>query len=573
MIIKKIRAKNFFSIGNDFLEIDLLKYKQSVLHGANGAGKSTMPLNSITFCLFNKTIKNVKKTQVVNSINGKNCVVECELSANGKEYLVRRGVKPNLFEVHENGVLLDQTAVLDYQDFLENNILKCSYRTFIQTSIISVESYIPFMELPAAQRRSFVEDILDINIFTTMNQLVKAKISKNKEELRLLDVSIKGIKDKIILLKNHVDTLEAIRSTGLDVLDSKQAEYELEIDSYNYLLSSDPDVKEFIRLEMNSLKEQWKKHISITTMIADIKSQIRAAEKDLNFFNSHTECPTCRQGLDKDHSNSIIEEHTETTLGLVTQMKMFEEELATYSHIEQSMEVIKRKEIDHNAELALANSTIIRLKCMIKEVEAEKLKLVDSSDISEQRDSMKKSAKEAMLLQSRITEINEEQDYNSVMLELFKDSGIKSKIVDQYLPTINMLVNTYLEKLDFFVSFNLDSEFNETIKSRHRDIFTYSSFSAGQKKRIDIALLLTFRQIAKMKNSFSCNLLGLDEFADGSTDLEGIELMLDIFDTDEFKDTNLVIISHGNKDLLEQRFDGSLEFYTRDGFTQIKERE
>ena len=287
--------------------------------------------------------------------------------------------------------------------------------------------------------------------------------------------------------------------------------------------------KESLIQDMNSLKELWKKHLSVTGMISDIKNQIRAIDKDALFFKDHTDCPTCRQELSKDHSHRIVSVGEETRASLFKSIDIFNGELKTYEGVEHSMAEVQRKEIDHRGEISLANATVLRLKKMISQVQNEKTQLAESSDITQQKDALKSSAKEGMLLRETITTLNEEGDYNVIMLELFKDSGIKSKIIDQYLPTINKLVNSYLDKLDFFVSFNLDSEFNETIKSRHRDEFTYSSFSAGQKKRIDIALLLTFRNIAKMKNSFSCNLLGLDEFADGSTDLEGINLMLYIF--------------------------------------------
>lgn len=569
MKILKLRFKNFFSSGNSFLEIDLLKYHKSVISGTNGNGKSTIA-NAITFALFDKTIKKVNKGQIVNSINGKGCVVEIEfIGDNTKKYLIRRGIKPNLFEIFEDTVLIDQSSMADYQDFLEEKILKCNYRTFLQTSIISIENYIPFMSMPKASRREFIEDILDIRVFTTMNQLLKSKVSKNKEELRLLDVSFKSARERIVLQKSHIELLEAKKLVGVRSLDEKIEQYNSEISIASEVLESDVGFADEIAAEKAKLVVMQKQIKSINQMISDMKTQIRTSEKDISFFEANTDCPTCRQHIEPGYVYEIIGNQKEVNAGLKTNLIDFNAELDKYSHYDDAMSALNSRESKHNSKISVANSTITRMNRMIADVNREKIELLQDDDVAEQKVAMSEAAKGAIKLRDRQLEITEEQNYNVIMLELFKDSGVKSKIVDQYVSTINLFVNEYLEKLDFFVSFTLDSEFNETIKSRHRDDFTYSSFSAGEKMRIDLALLFTFRKIAKMKNAFSCNLLLLDEIMDASCDAAGIELLMGIFNDNEFLESNIMVISHRNKDAFEDAFDGVYDVYKRDGFTCI----
>lgn len=570
MLLETIRFKNFFSSGNQFIEICIQKYKKAVISGTNGNGKSTIA-NAVTFLFFGKTIKKVTKAQIVNSINGKGCVVEGEFEANNRRYLVRRGIKPSLFEIFEDGVLLDQSSVLDYQGFLEENILKCSYRTFLQTSIISIENYQPFMGMDKASRREFIEDLLDIKVFTTMNKLVKAKVSKATEELRLLDLSIKNIKDRIILQKSHIDQMEAKKKVGIESLDAKIIDYTNEISSVSIIFETVEEFSEAIAAERLVLKELQKKHTTIATMISDIKTQIKGSEKDIAFFEDHTDCPTCRQNLDPDHVHSIIGGQKEVNDGLRVNLDDYAIELDKYAGYDKSLTALNAKESAQNSKISVANSTVARLNRMITEVNKEKAALLEDDDIAEQKEAMSESAKKALTIRERQLEVTDDQRYNAIKLELFKDSGIKSKIVDQYIPVINKLVNEYLEKLDFFVSFNLDSEFTETIKSRYRDDFTYSSFSAGERQRIDLALLFTFRQLAKMRNSFSSNLLLCDEILDASIDAAGIDLLMNIFDAEEFRHTNIMVISHRNKEVFEETFDGLYEVFKRDGFTQLRD--
>lgn len=570
MILNKVRGKNFFSIGNAFLEIDIKKYKRSVFTGANGNGKSTIA-NMITFLFFGKTIKNVTKAQIVNSINGKACLVEGEFEHGGNEYKIRRGIKPNIFEIYKNGELVDQSAVGDYQEFLEEKILKCTYRTFLQTSIISIENYQPFMSLPKAGRRSFIEDILDIEVFTYMNSLVKSKITKTKDELKLLEVKIKGLREKIVIQKAHIDTIENMKKTELGSLDAKLTKYNDELIQLNEQLSNSNSLKKSFQDRKAELDAQKADRDMKVREIDFLTTNIKALEKGMVFFETNSDCPSCRQGISHDHVDGIRTEHNKKHTEMTEERLLISTTLEAHVNLDDEIAEYNKELQMHNSDISVKNAGITRLNTMISDVQSEKEKLNVSEDVSDQKLELRASAKEALTLTTRQTELNDEQNYNGVMLELFKDSGVKSKIVDQYIPVINKMVNEYLDKFEFFVSFNLDNEFVETIKSRHRDDFTYSSFSAGERMRIDLALLFTFRQLAKMRNSFSSNLLLCDEIFDSSIDKDGVGLLLTIFDDGEFDDTNLMVISHANKELFEDSFDGLYEFTKRNGFTEIKE--
>lgn len=562
--------KNFFSTGNAFLEVDIEKYKKTVIFGKNGEGKSTI-CNAITFGIFGKTIKKVTKGQIINSINGKNCVVEIEFSNSLSMYMIRRGIKPNIFEIYKDGTLIDQSSVGDYQSYLEENIIKCSYRTFIQTSIISIENYRPFMSLTTGERREFIEDILDIRVFTTMNQLVKSQVNKNKEELRLLEVTIKSIKDKIILQKSHIAQLEEMKQVGIDSLDAKLSAHIKELETVSKFFDSSHEDTEHLKRERQILNSLIKEKNSLSANMSDLRQQIIRSEKDIAFFKSNDTCLTCRQPLDENHVHSIIDGHQTANFDLRELGLGYVKELEAFSDLDTKLATLNKEESEHNSACSVANATVTRLNRMIGEVNKEKSKLtnIDDCDIQDQKISMGVNVTSALKLRDRQLELTESQTYNDIMLELFKDTGVKSKIVEQYVDVINTLVNQYLEKLDFFVSFTLDSTFVETIKSRHRDDFTYSSFSAGERLRIDAALLFTFRQLAKMRNSFASNLLLLDEIVDASADAAGVELLIDILQSKEFDDTNIMIISHGNKERFEEKFDGFYSVTKRDGFTQI----
>lgn len=571
MILSKVRFKNFFSAGNDFVEVDLLKFRRSVTSGANGMGKSTV-LNAIVYALFKKTIKKITKSQIINSINGKNCVVELEGFVDylgGKSFMIRRGIKPDVFNVMVDGKPLDEKLSGDFQDYVEEHIVKASYRTFIQTSIISVENYIPFMSLPAGERRLLIEDILDIQVFSVMNQLTKADDKKNKDELKVVNSELVSLKDKIILLKNHIASVETIVDSNTDAIND-------EIKQNKALIRIDQKRLGAIRAELDELSNsteaissQRRLHASKTSDISALKSQIKTKQKTLSFFTDNTNCPTCTQPIDPKNVGSLIETHT-------CEISTWQEQIEAIQIDLDSLGDVYEKSDEHSSKLSTLKSSISELERNIVSAEKKILSLekelaapkVDT-DTSEQREQMKELAKRALKVKERQAELGEEQAYNALMLELLKDSGIKSKIVDQYLPVINRLMNDYLEKLDLFVSFTFDSEFNETVKSRHRDLFTYNSFSAGEKQRIDLAILFTLRRLAVLKSSFECNILGADEVLDAAVDEAGVTLLNDILMSEEFDKTNLMVISHRNTAIFQDLFDGRYIMSKRDGFSQL----
>lgn len=568
MIITKVRFKNFFSTGNAFVEIDIRAYHSGAIIGVNGEGKSTL-FNAITFGIFGKTIKSVTKAQIVNSINNKNCLVEIEFLIGQKHYLIRRGIKPNIFEIHEDGQLLDQTLVGDYQQYLEEKIIKTAYRTFLQTSIISIENYKPFMSLPAGERRDFIEDILDIKVFSIMNKLVKTKNTKNNEELKLLDVSLKGLIDKITLVKAHIQQVEDMQKVGLESIEEKINSCTTEMETAEKNLQIYEQELQKLKPNQEAHSARKKEYQLLQSKETALKTRITQVEREIRALDVSDKCPTCTQPIDNSSVLKLLETAQKTKDSIMQEREDLKPLFEAFSALDQEGEDLQDRLSKINSRVSVANSLVTRMTKEIRSLEAEKMKLEKTEDVSAKKADLKVLAQEGINLKTRIAQVKTEQDYNLVMLELFKDSGIKSKIVEQYIPVINTLANKYLEKLDFFVSFNLDAEFKEVIKSRHRDIFTYNSFSAGEKQRIDLALLFTFRELARQKNSFLCNLFALDELIDASIDSAGIDLLMEIFNSDDFKESNILVISHRNKDALEDSFDVVYTMKKRDGFSEL----
>lgn len=570
MILSKVRFKNFFSSGNAFVEIDLLKYRRSVISGKNGEGKSTV-LSAITFAGFGKTIKQVTKPQIVNSINNKNCLVELEGTKGNKSFLIRRGIKPAVFEIFEDGVLVDQTLVGEYQTYLEERLFGCSFRTFLQTSVISIENYKPFMSLSAADRRAFIEDILDIKVFSAMNQMVKSENSKNKEAIRITDSEYKTLREKIATLKSHIEQVESIAQESTDAIDTDIARVEGELQTALNALESISSELEGTRTLSKELSVLRGSEQSAIRILRDLKTTHSKLKIEASFFDKNDNCPTCSQEL----KGSKIDEIVAT---FQSKIKAIEVEITEAQTEVDNLAYVSEKSSEHedlvsklNTKFTTANVTISHLNNQLAKLNKDRAKSLVSVDLTEHKLKLKDLARNALQTRDKLTGLNEDQDYNTLMLELLKDSGIKSKIVDQYIPIINKLVNEYLERLDFFVSFNLDSEFNEVIKSRHRDVFTYSSFSMGEKQRIDLAMMFTMRRIAAMKSSFECNILCADEVLDAAVDADGVELINEILMAPEFNSTNLFVISHRNTDLFQDLFDGKYLAKKRDGFSEIHE--
>lgn len=569
MILTKVRFKNFFATGNDFIEIDLLAFQRAIVSGPNGVGKSTI-LNAITFALFGKTIKQVNKPQIVNSINNKNCLVEAEgVMPNGTTFKVVRGIKPNVFEVWVNGVMADQKLVGDYQDYLEQEVIRCSFRTFTQTCILSVENYKPFMSLTAAERRAFIEDILDIKVFSIMDSLTKAEVKKNKELLKSISSELSSYKEQIVLLKSSIEKIDAMKQNNTAALVEELNQEEARLEAARTAFDAMAEQSDSNSSELKELRAKRATYDSLRQSGLVLKSKMTDATTKLSFFTDNDMCPTCKQPIDEKNVGDIKNQHQ-------CEYDAFKADAVKIAHQMKEFADLVELEETYNTRMREYNSTVTRLNSEIDSATRNirsinaKIKAAETSvDTTDDKQKLKDLAKLALELSEKQSSINVEQDYNACMLELFKDSGIKSKIVDEYIPVINTLMNEYLEKLDLFVSFNLDSEFNETIKSRHRDLFTYNSFSMGQRQRIDLAIMFTMRELAGMKNSFTCNILGCDEVLDAAVDVEGVELIREILMGDKFKETNLFVVSHRSTDAFKDICDGIYNLYMRDGFTQI----
>ena len=562
----KVRYKNFLSTGNYFTEISLNTNPTTLIIGENGAGKSTF-LDAITFGLFGKPFRNINKPQLVNSINDKDCVVEVEFSIASKQYKIVRGIKPNQFEIYCDGVLLNQDAkAKDYQDQLEKLILKMNYKSFTQIVILGSTNFTPFMQLSAADRRSVIEDLLDIQIFSAMNVVVKNKLNSYKSEAAQLKIQIDATKGKIELHKKHLDELK--RNTK-DIVDAKKKEV-TENNTALETLATESTAKDSqidaLLLQVSDEDASNKKFTKLNQFEAKIEGNIQKLEKDIEFYSVNSTCPTCDQAInnkeEKVHScNSKI---TELGDGLKKLKDESNAVLQRINTIKATQKELKSLEQD----LVRINTSSKQIRNYIKKLEAEIDEIENKPAMSNEFKAQSKTLLNELQTQNDKRKAASEAITNyDIISQLLKDGGIKSKIIKQYIPIINKLVNTYLASMDFFVNFNLDEEFKESIKSRHRDDFSYENFSEGEKKRIDLALLFTWRAVAKMKNSANTNLLIFDEVFDGSLDTNGTEEFLKLINM--FNDgTNIFVISHKG-DVLADKFKHTIKFGKVKNFSQM----
>ena len=564
IIFKSIKYKNFLSSGNSFTEINLNKNKSTLVVGHNGAGKSTM-LDALSFALFGKPHRKIMKSQLVNSINQKQCVVEVEFYIGKAYFKIIRGIKPTVFEIWKDGTMINQSShANEYQKILEQNILKLNHKSFHQVVVLGSSSFIPFMQLNAGHRRDVIEDLLDINIFSKMNVILREKNSILKDKLSTINKDIEINNTKIDQQTKYIRDIAALTEENKKKYQKqvKSAEEKiLKLQNENSDLSKE--------LENNDTDNEYKKLQSkknnIISQTAEIKQQMKTVAKRGMFLEKNDTCPTCEQDItNKDMLITRVKNEAyqlQSNLNMITNTEdQLQNEINDLEPVMNSIREKTRTINANNREITSLNQSNADLKKYLEEEV--------TADLSQARvdlDSMK-SLKEDMF--ENKLKVNEQFGYNNVIAEMLKDTGIKTKIIKQYLPAINKLVNQYLQVLDFFVHFNLDENFNETIRSRHRDDFTYDSFSEGEKQRIDLSLLFTWRQIAKMKNSVATNLLILDETFDSSLDHDGIENLLKILYTLD-ADTNTFIISHKG-DILDNKFETKLEFIKEKNFSKIK---
>ncbi len=565
IFFRNVKWKNLLSTGNYFTEIKLDNASNTLIVGNNGSGKSTM-LDALCFALFGKAFRNINKPNLVNSINNKDTVVEVEFDTNGKSYKIVRGIKPNIFEIYQDSVLLNQDAsVRDYQDYLEKFILKLNYKSFTQIVILGSASFTPFMQLSAADRRAIIEDLLDIQIFSSMNTVVKDKLSNNK--------------DLISNTKHNIDVNQKIYEVKKQHDDEMKEDRTIRIKEYDAEISNNSQILQTLHAEIADLSEKVSGLIDSTVSQTEIESKIKKYTKlesqiesnvskflsNIDFFKSNGSCPTCRQEIALEFKESEIGslnvKVADCQTGLSDLRNKMETEQGRLNVIKEVQKEIQKLQV----EMATKNTTIKEVQKYIKRLQNEIKELQNTQDTQDSTE-LKQLEDNLKSLTEELKRLLDEKSYYEVASTLLKDSGIKTKIIKQYLPIINKLVNKYLASLDFFVNFTLDESFKEVIKSRHRDEFSYHNFSEGEKQRIDMALMLTWRAIAKLKNSANTNLLILDEVFDSSLDTSGTEELMKILHM--LEDVNLFVISHKG-DILHDKFINVIKFDKVKNFSRI----
>jgi len=568
IIFKTVRWKNFLSTGDKFTEIQLNRNDSTLIIGQNGAGKSTL-LDALSFGLFGKPFRNILKPQLVNSINNKAAVVEVEFSVGAAEFKIVRGIKPNTFEIYQNNNLINQEAnSRDYQAFLEQNVLKLNHKSFHQVVVIGSASFTPFMQLPPGQRRTIIEELLDIQVFSRMNQILKEKIARTKEQINDVNNQLELISEKVRLQNKYITDVESLAK---DQVRDKQKAITDNQTAIKNLQSKNAELSEKLAelvTKQKSLKSIETKKNKLLSFGDKFSTTIKSLQENRTFFVESTACPTCSQEISAD----TRQEHVHKCDSKIREVDKHIEELEEELMLIEAEEMILLEEVEsfQNAQMDIVgnNASITALQNQIDKFESEVVKIVGTEgDVGAAFADLKTlQIEKESLAELKLSHIDG-QNYNMIASEMLKDTGIKTKIVRQYLPVINKLVNQYLQILDFFVLFNLDESFNETIKSRYRDEFTYASFSEGEKQRIDLSLLFTWRQIAKMKNSANTNLLILDETFDSSLDTDGIDNLMKILDS--VQDTNVFVISHKG-DVLDSKFRNKIEFVKERNFSRIK---
>ena len=567
---EKVRWQNFLSTGNEMTEILLNRSPSTLIVGQNGAGKSTL-LDAIAFTLFGKPHRDIKKAQLINSINGKKCIVEVEFSIGNSEFKIVRGIKPNKFEIWQNGNQINQDSnARDFQKYLEQNILKLNHKSFHQIVVLGSSSFIPFMQLSSNHRREVIEDLLDINVFSKMNQVLKERLSKLRENLRDNDYQLDLVKDKIDVQKKYITSLQAHNTEAIQTTTDEIKEYNVKIlaaQKENEELSTYVSARgDNFKLRLDQARNKKAEYDGYATQF---KSKIAGLVKEAKFFDEKDTCPTCSQGISDNLRKTKLEQAKEQAKELQSAMDDASTESAkmdeAIERLVEGINVVQEKQAAIHSNIRTIGewqNEIVSRESRISELQGEQGDIGEARSALEELTSQKDNYTEAKL------SLVDKRTYYEVINEMLKDTGIKTKIIKEYLPVINKLVNQYLQVLDFFVSFHLDESFNETIKSRHRDDFNYASFSEGEKQRIDLALMFTWRQIARMKNSAATNLLILDETFDSSLDNDGIENLMKILDTLDAK-TNVFIISHKG-DILENKFRNRIEFIKEKNFSKIK---
>ena len=566
IIFKKIRWKNFLSTGNQFTQVDFLEYQTNLIVGTNGAGKSTI-LDALTFALFNKPFRKINKSQLVNTTNEKETLVEVDFEVNNREYVVRRGIKPNVFDIQVNGELLHREADdRTNQKILEENILKVNYKSFTQIVILGSSAFVPFMQLTAPNRREVIEDLLDIRIFSSMNNFLKDKVRIEKEQIKSLDLKKDNIKDKILMQENFMKELEEQGKTSVK---ANQDKINTLIEDSEYCSSSNEELEvkvSDLTKEQEKLSGSSQKLLKLNNLKGKITQKVSTITKEHKFFSENVTCPTCTQTIEESFRLNRIDDVQSKAKDLNKGLKELEETIESERERERLFTKLSKEITKLNNGISQNNTRISGFQRQIRDLESEIQRITEQSKnrntehekLNEFRENLQKTFEN---LADKKTEIN----YYDFAYSLLRDDGVKTKIIKKYLPFINQQINRYLQMMDFYINFTLDEEFKETVQSPIHEDFSYASFSEGEKMRIDLALLFTWREVARVKNSVNTNLLIMDEVFDSSLDGFGTEEFLKIIRY-IIKDANIFVISH-KTDLLD-KFESVIKFDKVKGFSR-----
>ena len=568
IVFKKISYKNFLSTGNVPIEVELNKSHTTLIVGSNGSGKSTL-LDALCFVLFNKPFRIIKKDQIVNSINNADCVVEIEFTVGTKEYKIIRGIKPNIFEIYCDGVLMNQDAnSIDYQKYLEQNIMRLNYRSFLQVVLLGSSSYEPFMKMKPRYRREVVEEILDIRVFGLMDLILRSQQSDLAKKVIEMKHRADLIQTKYETELNHFNAISDLNMNDLD--GKKQLVKKNQEDSKVYGNRIE-ELNQQIGVYKQNIenKDKTQKKVSQLTKIeAKIETNLNTHQKTLEFFENNDNCPTCTQPIDQDFKTQKIEATKQKVKTLSDGMKELLSEIANTETRLTEMDKVSQKIHELNIDISKFETSLDEINKFSNRIHEEirllENKQVDGKEIQRQLDELNNKLEETKVERDRIVE---QKDYVDILREILNDKGAKAQIIRKYVPIMNNLINQHLQAMDFFVSFHLDEEFNETVKSRFRDTFNYNNFSEGEKMRIDLALLFTWRHIAKMKNSTNTNLLILDEIFDGSLDGQGTDDFFKIIT--QLTKENIFIISHKG-DIMFDKFTNIIKYEKYKNFTRLQ---
>lgn len=566
IIFESVKYKNILSTGNAWTEVQLNRSKSTLIIGDNGAGKSTM-LDALTFALYGKPFRKINKNQLLNSVNGKGLEVEAYFTITNNKYVIKRGIKPALFEVWKNDKLLNQDAAArDYQTYLEESILKLNYKSFGQVVVLGSSTFVPFMQLRAAERRDVIEDLLDIQIFTTMNTLLKERMSDSKSEISDIKHQIDLLENTIKSSKEHNESIRRMKESEVGKIKDKLRDQIEFIEGEKKIVEDFLDEIEQLTSSISDKAVVKNKLEEVQSLDSELASKLKSLRKEIDFYEHNDNCPTCKQGIEHDFksetvgSNSAKVSEIESARGeLKLRGDKFEERLRSIDLVEDDINARNLDVSEHRANHKMALSSCKYIKDELDNAEKEVV-AVDSGEIEAQENKLKEN-------HDKQTQLFDDKETLIAVSSMLKDGGIKTRIIKQYVPVMNKLIGKYLSAMDFFVQFELDENFNETIKSRFRDEFSYSSFSEGEKLRIDLALLFTWRAVSKLRNSVSTNLLIMDEIMDSSLDSSGTEEFLKIIE-ELTSDSNIFIISHKGDQLFD-KFHSVIKFEKVKNFSRI----